>query len=265
MANNDYVLRGGAAGAERLRLLARVKWPTTETFFRRIGLRPGMRCLDLGCGIGMVTVRLAEWTGQAVGIDADAEAIDIARAETARAGVPAQFHAGAIAELADAAAYDLVYARFLLTHLADPAVAVASMRRAARPGGLVAVEDIDFGGHFSYPPCPAFERYVELYQAVVRSRGGDPCIGPRLFGLFLAAGLKDVRLEVVQPTFQEGEGKRVAAVTLEHIREAVVQASLADDAEIDRLLAELEDFARDERTLLSLPRVFQVCGVAGNS
>src|SRR5262245_9269649 len=111
MQTNDYVLRGGAAGADRLRLLARVKWPTTEAFLRRIGLGPGMRCLDLGCGIGTVTLRLAEWTGHAAGMDADAEAIDIARAEAARARVPAEFRTGAVDELTDVAAYDLVYAR----------------------------------------------------------------------------------------------------------------------------------------------------------
>src|SRR5262249_43308467 len=46
--SDTYVLRGGQKGAERLRLLARVKWPTTKTLLRRFGLRPGMHCLDVG-------------------------------------------------------------------------------------------------------------------------------------------------------------------------------------------------------------------------
>jgi hypothetical protein len=45
-----YVLRGGRAGAERLRLLNRVKWPTTEPLLGAAGLRAGMSCLDVGCG-----------------------------------------------------------------------------------------------------------------------------------------------------------------------------------------------------------------------
>lgn len=56
----DYVLRGGDQGAERLRLLAAVKWPTTKPLLERAGLGPGMRCLDVGCGIGAVTLRMAE-------------------------------------------------------------------------------------------------------------------------------------------------------------------------------------------------------------
>src|SRR5438552_1984228 len=47
---NDYVLRGGEKGAERLKLLASVMWPTTKRLLRRAGLRPGMCCLDASGG-----------------------------------------------------------------------------------------------------------------------------------------------------------------------------------------------------------------------
>src|SRR5579872_4651910 len=78
----DYVLRGGAQGAERLRLLAAVKWPTTKILLDRSGLRPGMHCLDVGCGIGAVAFRMAEIvgaTGRVVGMDIDERCIELAR------------------------------------------------------------------------------------------------------------------------------------------------------------------------------------------
>src|SRR4028119_1535136 len=58
-----YVLRGGRAGAERLRLLNRVKWPTTEALLGEAGLRAGMGCLDVGCGGGDVTLKMAAIVG----------------------------------------------------------------------------------------------------------------------------------------------------------------------------------------------------------
>ena len=70
--SEDYVLRGGRAGAERLRVLNRVKWPTTEPLLRMAGLRAGMSCLDVGCGSGDVTLRMAALVGaegHVVGID----------------------------------------------------------------------------------------------------------------------------------------------------------------------------------------------------
>src|SRR5262249_16693038 len=113
-------------------------------------------------------------------------------------------------------------------------------------------------GHFCYPACSAFTRYVALYTEVVRRRGGDANIGPRLLGMMLDAGLQNVRLRVVNPTYRRGLGKRLAEVTLEHIRRAVVAPGLATHAEIDALVEELRAFAADPRTIISLPRIFQL-------
>jgi SAM-dependent methyltransferase len=258
-----YVLRGGEQGAVRLRLLARVKWPSTRAFLHTVGVRPGLHCLDAGCGIGAVTCRLARWVGPAgtvVGTDRDERCLELARQEAARRNLPAVFRAESVTELKEEAVYDLVYSRFLLTHLPQPDQALRRLAQAARPGGVVAVEDIDFNGHFSYPACPAFDRYVSLYQQAVLRRGGDPNIGPRLPSLLMDAGLVDVEFAVVQPAFRMGPGKRMAQVTLEHIRESVVAAALASDAEVDATIADLDHFARQDRTILSLPRIFQVWG-----
>jgi hypothetical protein len=158
---------------------------------------------------------------------------------------------------------DLAYARFLLSHLPDPAHAARQLRAATRPGGVIVVEDVDFSGHFCYPPNEAFRRYQELDQAVVRRRGADPDLGPRPPDLFEAAGIEDVQLEVILPAFRDGEGKQMARVTMDGIQQAVVAAGLATDGEVDAIVTELAAFERDERTIMSLPRVFQVWGING--
>lgn len=259
----DYVLRGGDHGAERLRLLASVKWPTTKPLLDRAGLRPGMHCLDVGCGIGTVTLRMAKAVqpmGRVTGIDFDERCVGIARSEAQRLGLDVEFRTGSASDLQDLCTYDFVFGRFLLTHLPEPEKALEGMVHAARPRGVVVVEDVQFTGHFSYPTCPAFDRYVTLYQDVARHKGGDPNIGPRLLGMFLDAGLMDVELEVIQPSYRQGPGKQIAALTMEHIREAVVGAGLASDEEIGDIIADINSFAIDPRTVLSLPRIFQVWG-----
>jgi predicted DsbA family dithiol-disulfide isomerase/2-polyprenyl-3-methyl-5-hydroxy-6-metoxy-1,4-benzoquinol methylase len=207
----DYVLRGGDQGAERLRLLAAAKWPTTKTLLDRAGLRRGMYCLDVGCGIGAVTLHMAEAVkpeGRVVGLDVDERCVALARLEAQRLGLVVEFRLGTATDLQETSAYDLVFGRFVLTHLREPEEALRRMVVAARPRGVVVVEDIQFTGHFAYPACAAFDRYVGLYQEAVRRNGGDPNIGPRLAGMFLDAGLEEVDLEVVQPRTGEGRGNK---------------------------------------------------------
>jgi ubiquinone/menaquinone biosynthesis C-methylase UbiE len=246
-----------------LRLLAAVKWPTTKTLLDRAGLRQGMHCLDVGCGIGAVALQMAESVkpeGRVVGLDVDERCVALARQEAERLGRSAQFRVGSASAFQETRAYDLVFGRFVLTHLREPKEALRRMVEAARPGGVVVVEDIQFTGHFSHPACAAFDRYVGLYQDLVRRKGGDPNIGPRLAQMFLDAGLEEVDLDVVQPTYRQGPGKQIAAVTMEHIREAVVGAGLASEEEINGIITELDSFARNPRTLLSWPRIFQIWG-----
>ncbi len=81
------------------------------------------------------------------------------------------------------------------------------MKMAVKLGGLIAVEELEFSGHFCYPKCPAFDKYIQLYQQVVQNKGGAPEIGPKLPGMLRQAGFKEVNLNLVQPTFMEGEGK----------------------------------------------------------
>lgn len=258
---NPYVIDGGQAGKQRLRLLASVMEPTTSRLFDRLGLRMGMTCLDVGSGGGDVTLLLAGRvgpTGRVVGVDFDRDILRLAETEAQRVFPGRVEYRWADAEnLQLPSTFNFVYARFLLSHLRHPQRCLAGMIAAVQPGGWIATEDIDFEGQFCHPPSRAVERYGELYQAVVRRKGADPTLGRKLPALFLEAGLKDVQFEVLQPTFRTGPGKRLAEVTMARIATAVVAEGLAEAAEVEAITAELEAYARDETTVLSAPRVVQ--------
>lgn len=122
------------------------------------------------------------------------------------------------------------------------------------------LEDVDFPGHFWYPDCRAMERYVELYQAVVRRRGGNPCLGRELVDLMARAGLEHLQVNLVTAIFHDGRAKQVAEVTLEHIGQALVDAELARPEEVDELVAELRRFRERPTSQISLAPTFQVVG-----
>jgi hypothetical protein len=60
-----------------------------------------------------------------------------------------------------------------MTHLPVPEALLFRAMEALSPGGTIVVEDVDVGGHFCDPPCPAFSRYSELYVEAARQRGAD--------------------------------------------------------------------------------------------
>jgi SAM-dependent methyltransferase len=262
----DYAIRGGAAGRERLRILSRVMHASTTSLFDRFGINEGQLCLDAGCGGGDVTLELARRVaprGKAVGADIDETQLGIARREAdAQAIRNVEFRLFDIraADEGIGSGFNIVYARFLLTHLDNPLRAIAAFYRYLWPGGLAILEDIDFDGYFTYPESKAFQRYKELYCKVVRRRGGDPNIGPRLPILLSDGGFENVEMTVVQPMGTQGEVKLMNPITLENIADAILQDGLASRQEIDPLIQELYRFAENPRTVAGLPRIIQAWG-----
>lgn len=262
----NYSIQGGLSGFERLQLLSRAMAPSTLAFLRKAGLKEGMRCLDVACGGGFVSVEMARivgLSGQVTGIDLDSEIITLAQqhhgAKNLQFRVSSGLDISAMAALGSEAPFDFVYARFFLSHLEAPLQAITAMKQVLRPGtGVLAVEDIDFSGIFTYPACPAFERYTALYQSVVRARGGDPCLGPRLPDLLESAGFTAIELSLAQPIHREGECKFIAQSTLHNIGPALIGEGLSSEAELQSLAAELAAFANRPDTLISQPRIFQV-------
>jgi SAM-dependent methyltransferase len=265
---SHYIIRGGVAGRERLRVLARVMRPTTLTLFDRVGIKPGMVALDVGCGGGDVTFDLARLVGsegKSVGWDIDETKLELARREgEQRKHRNLEFRRIDIGESdrasAAAAEFDVIYARFLLSHLGDPSGALARMLRVLKPGGLVILEDTDFTGSFCHPPCAAFRRFVDLYTQTVQRRGGEPNIGPRLPAMLLDAGVERAQMNVVQPAALEGEVKLLYPLTMENVVEAVLAEKLASKAELEKIIAELYQFARDPRTVVGTPRNVEAWG-----
>ena len=114
----------------------------------RGGVAPGRSLLDVGCGFGLETLRLAAAAGPGAtvaGIDKSADFIADAAARATAAGLAIDFRVGDATALPWAdASFDAVRAERLLIYLADWQAAVREMRRVAKPGAGLAFIEPDF-------------------------------------------------------------------------------------------------------------------------
>ena len=125
---------------------------------------PGRAVLDVGCGFGLETLRLAEAVrpgGRVSGIDKSAEFVALAQRRAAAAGLEIDLRAG------DAQAlpypdhgFDIVRAERVMVYLPEPAKALAEMRRVAKPGARIAIIEPDFGTNVINVPDRALARTV---------------------------------------------------------------------------------------------------------
>jgi 2-polyprenyl-3-methyl-5-hydroxy-6-metoxy-1,4-benzoquinol methylase len=156
-------------------------------------LEPGLSLLDVGCGPGTITAdfaaRLAP--GPVVGIDSVTPVVDAAAQEHQASNLT--FRTADVYHLGESAdRFDVVHAHQVLQHLADPVAALSEMRRACRPGGIVAVRDAIYSAMTWWPDFPGLGRWLDVYRTVARANGGEPDAGRHLLAWAHAAGFTDV-------------------------------------------------------------------------
>lgn len=163
MAQNPYSIRGGEVGRSRLRLLSEVMREGTDPLLDRF-CRPGMHCLDLGSGGGDVATSMAARVGDSghvLGVDLDAEKVALATEEAEALGLKNVAYLAADAnDWSPAEGFDLIYARFLLSHLPHRGELLKRAKEWLRAGGVMVLEDIDFRGHRSHPHTPELDTTV---------------------------------------------------------------------------------------------------------
>jgi len=249
--SDDYVFDGGAPGRHRLRVLSTVMRPMS--FLDALSIEPAWRCLDAGCGGGDVTVELAGRVprGSVLRVDVDAAQQRIAAEDVRGAGmVNVDLRVANLKQMPPTAAdFDLVYARFVLTHLPIPEPVLAALVAACRPGGVIAVEDIDVEASFCDPPSVAFDNYVNWYCRAHRARGGDPAIGRRLVSLLSAAGVDGVDARIVQPAGTSGDIRRVAPLTAAAASAAILGNRIGTAEQVEQHFLGRRTFPADVTTV----------------
>ena len=199
----SYVMGHDDRERRRLSLQASILNPLSDQLLRRAGLSPGQRVLDIGCGVGelsMVAARLVGRRGCVTGIDIDEGALAIAAARAREQGLDhVDFAHGDIGAYRTDMSYDAVIGRHILIHTPDPRVVVGMAHSLLNSGGVAVFQEYDFSVvHHAFPEAPLYERLLEVFRAFfAKATHGN--IGTRLFQLLIDAGFSTPECRVEYP------------------------------------------------------------------
>ena len=196
-----YVMGHNDRERRRLALQASILNPFTEQLLRRAGISTGMHVLDLGCGIGEVSLMAARLVGRhgtitAIDIDQAALATAADRAREQALG-NLQFVHGSIDQYEPGRALDAVIGRHILIHSRDPLAILSKAYEWLSPAGVAVFQEYDFTTvHLAYPPCPTGDRLMAVFRDFFGAMTHGN-IGTQLLHLLLEVGFRapDCRVE----------------------------------------------------------------------
>jgi SAM-dependent methyltransferase len=222
-----------------------------EEALRLVAPRAGQRVLDIGCGFGDTTQRIAGLvgaTGEVLGVDAAPRFIETAKQEAEAAGVDnVRFEVADIENATFGKHFELAFSRMGTMFFANPVVALRNVRKALLPEGrlVMVVWRAKVENDWLYRAQTITERFVTKPEEY-----DEPTCGPGPFsmanadttsGILLSAGFHDIALrrcdipitigsdieeavDLVMSIGPAGEILRLAGERAAHLHEPVAAA-----------------------------------------
>jgi ubiquinone/menaquinone biosynthesis C-methylase UbiE len=193
-AKAEYFLGHSQDEIRRLMRQAAILRPFTERLLRTAEIGPGMRVLDLGYAAGDVSMLAAELvgpSGSVIGIDRNPQIIALASNRAQTAGLRhITFKDVPVDAFSDPDLFDCVIGRYVLVHQADPVDFLRTAARLVRPGGIIALHEVDLAGSFnSRPRVWRWDAAGNLILAALREALPHYDAADRLTEHFFDAGL----------------------------------------------------------------------------
>jgi SAM-dependent methyltransferase len=234
----------------------------TEEVLRQAGLRRGMQVLDIGCGVGDLSLLAARMVdgGAVLGIDRASSSVEVARRRVAALGLKnVRFEESELAVFETDQKFDALIGRFVLLYLPDPASILRSLSRNLRSPAIVALQELDMS---QVSQAPASELFMQPRRWILEgfaAGGAELDMGTKLYTTFLRAGLPAPNMNAATliacgPT---SPGYEYMVRVLRSLLPLIERSGIANVTEIgiDTLAARLRDDAVANERVTFLPRL----------
>lgn len=262
VVGRSYALGYSDSEFKRLEMQASLIRDLTENVLRRAGIGRGMRVLDIGCGVGDVSLLAAEIVGPSgfvLGVDRSADAIAVAERRAVSAGQCHWVHFAAteLEEFSVRETFDAVIGRLILMYLPDPAATVRQLIKHLRPGGTVVFQEMAIPMGRTVPEGRLFRQCLDWIVATFEHAGFETDMGGKLFATFLDAGLPGPQMLAANHA-GGGPDSPVYGYIAETLRSLLPMTehlgiATADQIEIDTLAERLRRESVQQRGCILLP------------
>jgi ubiquinone/menaquinone biosynthesis C-methylase UbiE len=252
----SYPLGGTQTELGRLLFQAEAYEPQANWLLDQIGVESGWRTVDLGCGpigiLNLLSHRVGP-RGLVIGLEREARFVEMAKAEVAKRGLAnvQMIETDALETGLEKESFDLVHERLVLINVSPRDAFLTEMLSLLRPGGTVALEDVDNVSWLCQPAHPSWDVLLNAFHTVFHAGGGDAFIGRRLPVLLWAAGVKNVQIKVTVETPMIGDYRRTHLISLiDSVREKVIANGLLNESELREHREALVHHLNDPATIV---------------
>lgn len=199
--NSIYDIIGLNNEVNRLETQAKLGWNKEFRTLKWLGLKDGMKILDVGAGTGAYTELLLENlpNSKITALEVDKKLLDIA--ENRLSKYPRNrltFKYGSIIKSdLNENTYDFIICRFVFQHLEKTLEAAKEIYRLLKPGGIVAIIDSDRGLHGVSDPDMIFKSGRGFISQIEKRAGWNREIGRKLIKILKYSGFENLDFEAV--------------------------------------------------------------------
>lgn len=200
---------------ERLKSQAVMFWGKEAALLARLGLVDTKTAVDLGCGPGFVTQLLAETYPNLsiTGIDTSAQLLSVAQETLVSEKI--KFLEGSVyATGLQDNSQDFVYSRLVFQHLSSPEKAAIEAFRICKPGGQIAILDIDASLQKFSQELPSTGKLLKLITQIQEQNGGNREVGLKLPGILSQAGFISIKFAMDSITTLEMPFEKFCELTV---------------------------------------------------
>jgi len=256
-----YILQSNRLAQHRLQLQHQLYKKSSENLLLEAGLKPGMKVMEVGCGIGLMTEFLAETVtnkGSVLSFDFDPDYVEIT---SKRVGHEHQvfIYEKNVYDVKDfGQQFDLIYCRMVLHHLQQPEKAIEALVSCLKPGAVLVIEEVpSMDGVFAYPESTALKQEIDLVLQTFKNNDIKYEIAYTMTDYLKSLPCEVELCQLFQPVCLTEDQKMIHAMGLEDIGPKIVSSGLATEDEIAALIVALKQ-ELPSRKMLSLFKMVQV-------